>query len=182
MRRSIESRILRIVDVGGSVAARSEKKIVLDSMGGRPQVQSFGANGFCEISPEVAMWSHLDRGPIGKSAVVHGEAVVMLEHGHDVFRARVLEQASPRCRVEFLSLELRDEILVTELVLGSVRGDVMLVLVRALVIHVARIPFVAKSRNRIDTPVNEYSELRVHVPLGHFVMPGAIPSQNGMVR
>ena len=61
------------------------------------------------------------------------------------------------------------KVLVAELVLRSVSGDVVLVLLRSLAIHISRIPFVAEGRDRIDSPVNEDAELRVLVPFGHFV-------------
>src|SRR5215469_6306493 len=51
----------------------------------------------------------------------------------------------------------------------------MLVLIRAFAIHVSRIPFAAEGRNGIKAPMNEDPELRVSVPVGHFVFLKRLP-------
>ena len=74
------------------------------AVGRGTQMQAFGSNGLGEIAPEIATRAHLHGGPIGKAAVIHGEAVVMLEHGNYVLRAGLFEQARPRCGSYFSAL------------------------------------------------------------------------------
>src|ERR1700694_466579 len=68
-----------------------------------------------------------------------------------------------------------DEIFVTKFILRSVCRNVVLVLGRAGGIHVARIPLVAECGDRIDSPVNEDSELCVFVTFGDFVILERLP-------
>src|SRR5690242_9093197 len=69
-----------------------------------------------------------------------------------------------------LRLEHRDQVFVAEFVLLPVCLDVMPVFWRSLDVHHSRIPFATESRNRIRSPMNKNPELRVLVPLGHFVV------------
>ena len=72
-------------------------------------------------------------------------------------------------------LERRDKILVPEFRLRSIGGDVMGKLRRPCLIHIARVPFVAKRRNRVDSPVEEDAELGVLIPSGNLVLLQRIP-------
>src|SRR5579863_9461068 len=94
---------------------------------------------------------------------------MMFKYWNDVFRTSLFEQPGPRLGIIFLGLESRNEVFVSESVLRAVGCDVMLVFVRTLVVHVARIPFVSKRWNGINAPVNEDPELRVLVPFGNCV-------------
>src|ERR1035437_7898055 len=111
------------------------------------------------------MGPHLCSRPIAQSAIVHGKTIVMFCDRYDVLCARFFEQLGPCRRIEALGLEHGDEIFVAELVQWSVHSDVVLVTVESRLIHISRIPFAAKSRNPIGSPMNENAELRVLVPL-----------------
>ena len=87
--RAVEGGVLGIVDVGADCAAAVEEEIVLDAMGGGAEVQAFGADCFGEIAPEIALGAHFGGGPVGEAGVVHGEAVVMLGNGNDIFARRI---------------------------------------------------------------------------------------------
>ena len=69
-----------------------------------------------------------------------------------------------------LGLEHRDQIFVAEFILRSVCLDVVPVFWGSLDVHHSRIPFAAKSGNRICAPVDKNSELRIFVPLRSFVI------------
>src|SRR5215469_65845 len=122
-------------------------------------MQPFRSNRFRKITNEVAMWAHPHGRPVRKPAVVHREAVMMLEDWHHVLRSGLLEQPGPSRWIEFLSFEFRNEILVAELLLTSVSRDVVLVLRRSGRIHQSWVPLTTKRRHRIHAPVNEDSEL-----------------------
>src|SRR5580704_11089629 len=75
----------------------------------------------------------------------------------------------PRLRIELLRLKHRNEVFVAELVLRPISRNVMFENIASLGVHLARIPLTAKSRHRIDPPMNEDAELRVLVPLGNLI-------------
>src|SRR5215468_4532193 len=68
-----------------------------------------------------------------------------------------------------------NEIFVPKFVLCSVCGDVVFVLRRSDLIHAARIPFVTECGNRIDTPMNENTELCVPVPIVRDILLQRLP-------
>src|ERR1039458_997230 len=111
------------------------------------------------------MGPHLCSRPIAQPAVVHGKTIVMFCDRYNVLCARFFERLGPSRRIEALGLEHGNEIFVAELVLWSVGNNVVLVCVEPRLIHISRIPFAAKSRNRIRSPMNENAELGVLVPL-----------------
>ena len=94
---------------------------------------------------------------------------MMLKDWHDIHRPRLFEQMRPRLRIELLRLEHRDEVFIPKLVLRSVGHNVVFIFLASLHIHQPRIPLAAKCRHRVNTPVNENSELRVLVPLGNLI-------------
>ena len=128
MRGTVESRILRIVNVRRNRAAHAQEEIVFHAMRGSSEMQAFRAHCLGQIADHIAVRSHLGRRPVAKTAVVHGEAIVMFGDRNDVFRSRFLEQTSPGSGIEVLGLEHGDEIFVTELVLRAVGRDVVFVL------------------------------------------------------
>src|ERR1051325_5250455 len=91
------------------------------------QMQPLGPHCFSEIAYQVAMRAHLYCCPIGKSAVIHGETVVVFKNRHHIFSARFFEQACPCRWIEFLGLKHGNEILVTKLVVRAIGLNVMLV-------------------------------------------------------
>ena len=94
---------------------------------------------------------------------------MMFSDWNDILRTRLLKEPRPSCGIVVLGLEHRDKVFVAKLILRSVSGDMVFVLIGTFAIHVSRIPFVGKSGNRVNTPVNEDSELSVLVPRGNFV-------------
>jgi hypothetical protein len=111
-----------------------------------------------------ALRPHLGRAPVGEGAVVHGEAVVVLGHGNHIAEAGGLEERRPSPGVELLGLEHRDEVLVAELGLRTIGGEVVRELLLALLVHVPGIPLVAECGHGVDAPVDEDPELGVLVP------------------
>src|SRR5258708_35994197 len=79
----------------------------------------------------------------------------------DVSGSGFFEQGHPIDCVEFLGAEQRDKILIAEFILRTVLCNVVFEFVRAPDIHIAGIPFISKSWNRIDTPVYKNSEFGV---------------------
>src|SRR6266849_997734 len=110
-------------------------------------MESLGTNRSCQFSVHIAPWTHFRGRPVGKAAVVHGEAVVMLEDRNDVLRSGFLEETRPSCGIEMLRPEHWDEILVTKLCQRAISAKVVVVFVRALTVHIARIPFASKRRH-----------------------------------
>src|ERR1700756_2933781 len=74
-----------------------------------------------------------------------------------------------------LRLEHGDEVLVAELVLGTIGGDVVGILGRSLAVHISWIPFAAKRRDGIDAPMDEDAELGVAIPRRSFIRLQRVP-------
>ena len=149
-------------------------------MGRKAEEQPLFAHSRGQIADHVALRAHFDGGPVRQAGVVHGEAVVMLGHGNDVARAGFLEKLRPGRRVPLFRRELRDQILVAELVLMRrvLRRKVFLeILVRAFFgpVHVARIPLIFRAGHRIHAPMDEDAEFRVLVPLRNLIVAKALP-------
>src|SRR5271165_2117974 len=138
-------------------------------------MQPFRPHCLRQFSGGVALRAHLHHSPVAQAAVVHRETVVMLRHGHYIFRPRFLEELGPSSSIEAFGLELRNEILIAELVLGAIRSDLVLVFGRALLIHHSWIPFIAESWNGISAPMNEYPEFCVSVPFGNLILLKGFP-------
>src|SRR5450631_3023250 len=138
-------------------------------------MQPFGSYRFRQFSGGVTLRAHLHHGPVAQAAVVHGETVMMLGHGHHIFRSRFFEKLCPSDSIEVLGLEHRNEILIAELFLGAVHSDLVLVFVSALLIHGPGIPLIAESWDGIDAPMNENPELCVSVPFGNLVLLKGFP-------
>ena len=128
-----------------------------------------------QFADQVAPRAHASRAPFGKARIVHGKPIVMLRHRHHKARPRPLKQIGPRRRIVPFGPELGDEILVAEITMGPVRGQMMLELGRALLVHIPRIPLVAERRHRIYAPVDEYAEFAVQIPIRHPVATKRIP-------
>jgi len=131
-------------------------------------MQALGANGLCQVANNVALRPHFRRRPIRKIGVVHGKPVMVLGDGHHVARARLLEKPRPVGRVSPLRFELRNEIVIAEFILRAETLNVLFERRVLLLIHVAWIPLVLRTRDREHAPVNEDSKLRVPVPLRYF--------------
>ena len=160
----------RILHIGGKLHASVEEPGILGAMGGDAEHQALLLDGSLQQTDDVLVGSHVYGVPRVQVAVVHGESIVMLGHGDDILRSCLAEKLRPLVGIELLGLEHRDEVFVTELGVRAVSLDVMLILARVLDVHVARIPFAAESRDRINTPVDEDAELAVAEPFGKVVM------------
>jgi len=104
---------------------------------------------------------------VAYAAVVHREAVMMFRDRHNVFRARFFKELGPGGWIEMFGFEHRYELFVSELVWRPIRCDVVLIFAGFSLIHASGIPFIAESRNGVDSPMHEYAELRVPIPLRH---------------
>ena len=91
MRGSVEGRILRIIHVRRNLARNAEEKIVFHPMRRHAEMQPLGANCVGKFSSGVAVRTHFGHGPVAQAAVIHRKTIVMLRHGHDIFRSGLLE-------------------------------------------------------------------------------------------
>src|SRR5664279_1089818 len=138
-------------------------------------MQTFRVHCLRQFSGGVALGADLRHSPVAQAAVVHRETVMMLRHGHHIFRSCFFEELCPRGSIEVFGFEHWNEILVAELVLGAVRSDLVLVFGSALLIHGSWIPFIAESRDGIDAPMNENPEFCVPVPFGNLILLKGFP-------
>jgi hypothetical protein len=132
-------------------------------------MKPLGPHRLCQFPNHIAVRPHLRRRPVTQTAVVHCKPVMMFRDRHYIFGSRLLKEPCPRPRVKPFRPEHRNKILVPKLVHRPIRGDVVLVFVRFLSIHISWIPLISKSGNRIDSPMYENPKLRVLIPLRHFV-------------
>ena len=84
---------------------QSVEEIVLGAMRAESEVQALPREPLWPVPESVALWSHLNDGPVGEVGVVHREAVVMLGDWNDILRAGILEELRPFGRVEFFCAE-----------------------------------------------------------------------------
>jgi len=140
---------------------------MLHAMLRHAKMQTFEAHRLCQLSDHIAMRPHLDCAPVAYAAVVHREAVMMFRDRHNVFRARFFKQLGPGGWIEMFGFEHRYELFVSELVWRPIRCDVVLIFAGFSLIHASGIPFIAESRNGVDSPMHEDPELRVPIPLRH---------------
>ena len=99
----------------------------------------------------------------------------MLGDRNDIPSPRLFKKIHPGVRVEFQGGKQGNEIFVAEGRLRPVHGQVMRKCVGATQIHIPRIPFIPKSRDRVDAPVDEDPELRIAEPLRRLVSPEGLP-------
>ena len=170
MRRTVEGGILRVVHVGRNRTAHAKKEIVLYPVRRYAKMQAFRSYRLGQVPDDITMRPHLGRCPVAQPTVVHGKTVMMLCHRHHILGSGFLEQLGPGRRIEVFCFEHRDEVLIPELVLGTVSGNVVLVHLRSSLVHISRIPLVAERRNRIDTPMNKNAELRILVPRRYLIL------------
>src|SRR5215211_6068922 len=95
-----------------------------------------------EVPDDVSLRAHRGGLPATPVGVVHREAVMVFGDGYDEVGSCLTEQLGPLGRVEGSGGELRDEVLVAELVLGAVGGPMVLELRPAGQVHVARVPLI----------------------------------------
>ena len=115
LRRPVQGGVLRVVDVGRDATAAIHEPIVLDAMGGCAKVKALGPDCFFQVTDQITLRPHLDSGPVGETAVVHLETVMVLKDGNDITRAGFFEEMRPGLRIILLGFEHGDEIFVAEL-------------------------------------------------------------------
>ena len=127
----------------------------------------------------VAAGTHADRIPRRVPCIPHREAVVMLADGPGKLCAGLPEEVGPLIRVEALGPEHRDEVLVAEFRRRPICPNVVLVLRRALAVHVVRVPrdVGPVGRDRIYAPMGVDAEFGVAEPLWGLVSPERIPGR-----
>ena len=170
----IKLRPVRIVKIGVrgfqarvQLGVRIDEGEILNAVVGDAELQSLFPHGHGKFANQIALRPHLFGVDGRHIAVPHGEIVVMLGGGDDVFRAGLLKQVCPFIRVKFFAGEQRDEILVAEFLL---RPEMFRVPFLIRGIHVFLIPLVVIRGDGIDAPVHEQSELRVLKPCGRLVI------------
>ncbi len=89
-----------------------------------------------EFAKHVALRPHLARAPVGQIRLVHRKAVMMLGDRHDVARAGIVKELRPCSRIKVFGGEFGNQVLVAELCLWTVCGDVVREVRRALLVHV----------------------------------------------
>ena len=175
LRRAVEGGVLRIVHIGGEVAASIEKPVVLGAMRRCAEVHAFCANRFCEVAEHIALRSHLARAPVGEIRLIHGKAVMVFGDRDDVARAGIVKELCPRIRIEVLGGELRDQVLVAETGLRAVSGDVVREVRHVLLIHVARVPLAAEAGDGVHAPMDEDAKLGIAKPFRRLIRAQALP-------
>ncbi len=175
LRRAVEGSVLRIVHVGGEVAAAVEEPVVLGAMRRCAEVHAFCANRFCEVAEHIALRPHLARAPVGEVGLVHGKAVMVLSDRDDVARAGIVKELCPRIRIEVLGGEFGDQVLVAEAGLRAVGGDVVGEVRHVLLIHVARVPLAAEAGHGVHAPMDEDAELGIAKPFRRLICAQALP-------
>ena len=173
---TVEFHVPRVAHIGVERLALVEEPPVLDTVRREAEHEALCPNRLGELANDVASGAHLGCSPRREAAVVHREAIMVFSHRHDVACAGCLEQGGPSRRVEVLRREARDEILVAEPRLRAVGRNVVRELLLVALVHVPRVPLVAKRRHRVDTPMDEDAELRVLVPVGHLVAREGVPA------
>ena len=128
-----------------------------------------------QLAHNVALGAHVGRVPAREGAVVHAESVVVFGDRDDVLGTCALEQIGPLRRVKLLGPKERHKVLVAEFGVRPPCFEVVLMVARALDVHVARVPLVAKGGHRVDAPVDKDAEFGVLVPLGHAELPERFP-------
>ena len=115
-----------LAHVAVKLATVAQEEPVLRAVRGRAQRQAAPLAGGLQLPEYVAAGTHLEGVPVGDVAAVHLEAVVVLGHGHDVACARLLKQLRPCLGIEPLRAKQRDEVLIPELAMRTVRLHVVL--------------------------------------------------------
>ena len=95
---------------------------------------------------------------------------MVFSNGDDKFGPSGLKQTRPFIRIVIGGGEVWDKIFVAKFGLGTIGSDVVLKFGPALLIHVARIPFVAKGRYTIEAPVDKDAKFAILIPIGDSVL------------
>ena len=135
-------------------------------MGGAAPDHILLAGSLFELADEVALGTHFAGAPGSDVGIPHGKAVVMLGHRAHVARTGFLEELHPVGGVEFIRLEERDEVFVTELV-G--RAVVLGVPFNVGGVHPLWVPLVFVGGDGVKAPVDEDADLGLVEPAGHLI-------------
>src|ERR1035437_6172363 len=136
-----------------------------------PEPKSLLFRCFLERADDVALWSRCDRIParliLGIPKV---KSIMMYSHTAEIFRSGLLVEAQQMVRIESFGCPGGNHIFESDLGGMSIRLHVVLVLLAALDIHVARIP-VAVLGSRLRSPVCPNAELGVTIPVRNLPFP-----------
>ena len=148
---------------------------MLHPMGGQSRLESLFAEAFLQLSEHVPLRAHLSRVPMRDLAGIHLKAVMMLRHRHHILCAGLRKQLRPFIGIKILRPEHGNEVLVAEFRVLSIGLHMMLEFPRILYVHIAGIPFAAKARNAVDSPMDENAELGVSIPFRHLIAGQGLP-------
>src|SRR5450755_253993 len=133
------------------------------------ELQSLAHGGFAEHTDHVLTRPHIHRIPAGMLGIPEVEIVVMDTHADEVLRASLLVELNEVIGVELVAFPGRDNVLKTEFTGVTVGGNVVLVLLATLHVHVAGIP-VAGFGSGLRTPMGPNAKLRIAEPLGNLIL------------
>ncbi len=93
MRLAIQARVSWI----GSIEVLIEGVVrpVKGTMGRNSQLQPLVPNRSAKLAYDIPVGPHLYGGPVGETAVIHRESIVVFADGDHVFRASLTKQLSP---------------------------------------------------------------------------------------
>ena len=154
-----------LLDIAVKFLPVSHEKPVLRPVGGSVVYQAVLMERFAQLTQGIPLRAHLGRVPMGKFTFIHLEAVMMLRHGHHILRSRFFKKLRPLPGIELLRLEHGNEVLVAEILMGTVGFHMMLKFRTPLDIHVPGVPLAAERRHAVDAPVDKNAEFSLLKPL-----------------
>lgn len=155
---------------------------MLRAVTGGTEDHLLSTDGSSELADHIPARPFLDRCPLRRRVVVHGEPVMVLRDGYHEPGSRIAERLRPLPVIEPLGGESADQVLIPEDLLIAVDLPVMLVLRSALHIHVAGIPLITEHRYAVGPP--SARRCRICRPGTRRAPDGlrARPNRRGMVR
>ncbi|MNC34274.1 hypothetical protein D3C81_1716850 [compost metagenome] len=120
-----------------------------------------------QLADDVSFGAHFGGSPLRIGAIIHREAVMVLGDRHYKRSTSLLEQGRPFLGIELFCCELRNEILIAELVWGTIGLKMMLIYLGAFSVHVAGIPLCTEGWHGIYAPMDKDPELRILIPAGN---------------
>ena len=168
--RTVKITVFFIVNIRVYRSSHVHEEIVFCPVRRTAECKTILFTCFTDLTGNIPARSHLRRIPAVKVRCIHRKTVVVFTHWHDIFSTGFLKEVYPFVCVKLLTLEHRDEILVSE-ILGITEMFLMeFIFARTGIIHPSRIPFARICRNAVDSPVNEDSEFCLVIPGRCFVI------------
>ena len=167
-RRPVEiTAMQRLSDIAVKSFSAVHKEPMLSTMRGNTHCDSKCLTACFQLTEDVAARPFFKGVPAGDLTFVHLKAVMMLCYGNNIFSAGGLNHPCPFVRVKPFSFEHGYEVFIAEIGVPAVCLDMMFKFGAALNVHIAGIPFICKSRNTENAPVNENAEFCSPVPFGY---------------